>query len=252
MPTPFMHLQMAEWIRGDTRLCGRARTLVQQEWPAFYLGSIAPDLNAISDIRRFASHFYHTPPAPGEWGYTGLFASHPHLAESDNLAPDHAIFIAAYSAHLMLDVRWFRQILVPYFFEQGEWQDNKERFLIHNILLTYLDKLAFATLPEDAGQTLAAATPQAWLPFAADELLINWQKTIVSQLYPGATIRTIEIYSGRMGMTPSEFSAHLDDPSWMVANLFERVPITQVQTILQDAIGQSIDLITTYLQNHSV
>ena len=248
MPTPFMHLQMAEWIRRDERLHGRARTLIEQEWPAFYLGNIAPDVNAIhSDISRKATHFYNIPPSPEEWGYPDMFTAYPHLAASQELSPAQAVFVAAYSIHLMLDVRWFREVLVPYFFEQGEWQDNKERFLVHNTLLTHLDGLAFATLPQEAGEILAAATPQHWLPFAPDEALICWQETVAPQLFPGATTRTIEIYSGRMKMTPAEFSAHLEDPAWMNTNLFQRVPVPQVQAMLHDALGQSIEVITTYL-----
>lgn len=248
MPTPFMHLQMAEWIRRDERLCGRVRTLVEQEWSAFYLGSIAPDINAISpEISRIASHFYHTPPTPDEWGYTGMLTDFPQLADSSALTPAHAVFISAYSAHLMLDVRWFREVLVPYFFEQGEWLDNKERFLVHNILLTYLDQLAVAMLPENAGLTLAAATPHQWLPFADDSLISRWQEAVAPQLLPGGTSRTVEIYSGRMKMTPTEFSAHLDDPAWMESQLFGRVPVAQVQAMLTHAIGQSIEIITAYL-----
>lgn len=247
MPTPFMHLQMAEWIRSDERLCGRARTLVEQQWPAFYLDSIAPDVNAISDITRMATHFYHIPPEPDEWGYTEMFAEYPSLAESVKLAATQAVFIAGYSAHLLLDVRWFREVLVPYFFEQGEWADNKERFLVHNILLTHLDTLAFESLPEEAGAVLAAATPDHWLPFAPDPALVQWQEAVAPQLYPGATTRTIEIYSGRMKMTPEQFAAHLHDPAWMETNLFQRVPVPQVQAMLQDAIGQSIAVINHYL-----
>ncbi len=248
MPTPFMHLQMAERIRQDERLCGRARQLVEQEWPAFYLGNIAPDVNAISsDISRKATHFYNIPPAPDEWGYPDMFSLWPQLALSHELSPAQAVFVAAYSIHLMLDVRWFREVLVPYFFEQGEWVDNKERFLVHNVLLTYLDERAFATLPQGAGETLAAATPQHWLPFAPDAALVGWQETVAPQLFPGATTRTVEIYSGRMKISPAEFAAHLEDPAWMDNNLFQRVPVPQVQAMLHDAIGQSIDVITTYL-----
>ncbi len=248
MPTPFMHLQMAEWIREDGRLRGRARTLVEQEWPAFYLGNIAPDVNAIApEISRRTTHFYNIPPAPDEWGYPDMFHAYPHLADTRRLSAAQAVFIAAYSIHLLLDVRWFREILRPYFFEQGEWVDNKERFLIHNLLLTYLDGLAFTALPKEAGVTLAAATPHHWLPFAPDKSLIDWQEMVAPQLLPGGSSRTVEIYSGRMKMTPGEFVAHLEDADWMTVHLFQRVPVPQVQAMLRDAVGQSIEVITTFL-----
>lgn len=250
MPTPFMHLKMAEAMRSELADGANGRLLRQlcDHWPAFYLGSVAPDYQTICDVPREVTHFYHLPPDPENKAYPRMFATHPELASAAQLDPDHAVFIAAYAAHLLLDIIWFWDVLVPHFVQRDDLGGRHERFLVHNIVLTYLDRQSVASLPPTAAATLAAAAPDCWLPFAGDGELQAWQRLLVDQLRPGATIRTVEIYAGRMAMTPAEYAARLDDPVWMQANVFDRVPVEQIQARLATAVAESITVIANYLQ----
>ena len=54
----------------------------------------------------------------------------------------------------MLDLIWFRQIVVPEFYNAPQLGDVRNRHLLHLILLSYLDKLAFEALPDTAGNIL--------------------------------------------------------------------------------------------------
>ncbi|MEW5988090.1 MAG: zinc dependent phospholipase C family protein [Chloroflexota bacterium] len=247
MPTPFMHLYMAEQMRVHSRFNGRVRALVEQEWPAFYMGSVAADVNSISTIPREATHFYQMPPAAGERADQTMLARYPQLAEAKALSSAQAVFIAAYSAHLLADVWWFHQVLIPYFFTPPHWAGQKERFKVHNMLLTYLDQQAFEALPTTAATTLAAATPQNWLPFAPDGILINWRQTLVNQLQPGGVVETVSVYAGRLHISPEDFAAHLHDSQWMIENVFCRVPIEQVQAGLAAVVEESVGLVSDYL-----
>jgi hypothetical protein len=247
MPTPFMHLQIAERIWAQPNLETAVRELLAREWPAFYLGSVAPDYQTICDIPRERTHFYELPPDPLAEAHAVMLARHPELADLAELSPAQAVFIAAYSAHLMLDLRWYREVLAPLFIQSPHWQDHRQRFIIHNVLLTYLDKIALETLPADAAVTLAAAEPQAWLPFAEDGDLLRWRDILVAQLQPGASILTVAIYAQRLNLSPAEFAARLEDPIWMNEQLFNRVPVAQVQELLDTAVPQSVSLITEYL-----
>jgi hypothetical protein len=114
-------------------------------------------------------------------------------------------------------------------------------------LLTYLDKLAFESLPETAVSTLAAAQAEQWLPFARNEHLLSWRDEIVPQRQPGACIRTIEIYAERLGMTPDEFAINIEDPDWMDRHIFGQLPVLEIQNILDTAVPRSVDLIANYL-----
>jgi hypothetical protein len=248
MPTPFMHLRIAERIRAHGRLPGDIGQLLAQEWPAFYLGSVAADYQVISAIPREDTHFYGLPPAPDSQAHEVMLAAFPELAVAANLPPEQAVFVSAYMAHLLLDLRWYREVLAPYFLQASHWENHRQRFTIHNILLTYLDQEALAALPATAGATLSAANPVQWLPFAADADLVRWRDLIAGQLQPGAASQTIEIYADRLAISPGEFAANLTNASWMQEQLFSRVPVATVQAMLDSAVDQSVKLITGYLE----
>ena len=243
-----MHLQVAERIRAHPDLCGNVARILDQTMPAFYLGNVAADFQTIADIPREATHFYRLPPAPETVAHTRMLEQYPQLAHAGALPLEQAVFIAAYRAHLLLDLLWYWKVLIPYFAEAPDWEaDHRQRFLVHNTLLTYLDKLALESLPPTAGDTLAAAQPHDWLPFAGDGDLIRWRDLLVEQLQPGATIQTITIYAARMHIEPAEFAANLADPQWMQQQVFDKAPIDEVQTIITSGMEQSVSLISNYL-----
>lgn len=250
MPTPFMHLHVAEQIYtlAGSMGNGRLQSTLAADWPAFYLGSVAPDVNAISTITRETTHFYDMPPARDEMAYPTMLAQYPQLNNLAEMPSAQVIFVAAYSAHLMLDLIWLREIVYPFFYLPKHLGDRRQRQLTHFILLTYLDTIALNALPETAVSTLAAANPTGWAPFIPDAILGDWQAMLAAQLVPGATAQTVEIYAGRLGMSPAEFAANLQDPVWMQAQVFDMIPVAQVQQILQTAVPQSLDLITNYLK----
>jgi hypothetical protein len=243
-----MHLRIAEQIMGEAERGNcRLHALLQQEWPAFYFGSVAPDYQSICGIPREQTHFYGIPPEPDNQGYNVMLRQFPELAHSQQLPPTQAMFVAAYSVHLMYDLIWLRDIVDPYFFHAKDMGDRQQRILVHFILLTYLDKLAFESLPETAVSTLAAAQAEQWLPFARNEHLLSWRDEIVPQLQPGACIRTIEIYAERLGMTPDEFAINIEDPDWMDRHIFGQLPVPEIQNILDTAVPRSLNLIADYL-----
>lgn len=250
MPTPFMHLHIAEQIRqkainnGSHRLAG----ILSAEWPAFYLGSVAPDVNAITAIRRVETHFYEPSLPLQHDAYQEMLRRYPQLNHAARLPPPQAVFVAAYSAHLLLDIIWMRQIVGPFFFQRARLGPPAQRRLIHFVLLTYLDTLALAALPDTAVTTLAQARPATWLPFVPDEALIEWRDTVAAQLQPGAPVRTVEIYAGRLGLSAAAFAAALHDPAWMAEHVFEKLPVAEIQGIVQTAVPQSVQLIDDYLQ----
>ncbi len=245
-----MHLHVAEQIYTLAGLAGNGRlqTSLSAEWPAFYLGSVAPDVNAISAIPREATHFYKMLPAWEEMAYPTMLARYPQLGNPANIPPAQAMFVAAYSAHLMLDLIWLREVVHPFFHLPKSLGDRQQRRLTHFILLTYLDTIALNALPATAVSTLAAANFNQWLPFIEDSVLVEWQAMLVAQLSPGSPVKTVEIYAERLGISAAQFAANLQDPVWMQAQVFDKIPVDQVQQILQTAVPKSLDLIINYLK----
>ena len=248
-----MHLHIAEQIieLSAANGNGRLQSALASNWPAFYLGSVAPDVNAISAISRESTHFYDVPPAKEERAYPTMLALYPQLADLAAMTPGQAMFVAGYSAHLMLDLIWLREVVYPFFYLPKNLGDRQQRTLTHFILLTYLDTIALNALPETAVSTLAAAQSEQWLPFVSDDILAEWQAMLVAQLQPGAPVKTIEIYAGRLGISPTQFADNLQNPDWMRTEVFDKIPVQQVQAILQTAVPQSVQLISNYLSLNS-
>lgn len=248
MPTPFMHLRVAERIRRHPDLRPGVRQQLDAAWPAFFLGNIAPDFQTICDVPREVAHFYELPPARNVVAYEKMLEKHPELANPGTLSTDHAVFIAGYRAHLLLDLRWYWDILIPCFVEAENWPaDHRKRFLVHNTLLTYLDRQSLDKLPGSAGRTLAAAMPQRWLPFAGDGDLIRWRDMIAAQLAPGTVPATVAIYAERMRMSAKTFAANLDDPAWMDEQVFRKVSLDQVIAVIDSGVDESVHLVGAYL-----
>jgi hypothetical protein len=177
-----------------------------------------------------------------------MFASYPALSRPDGIHEAEVAFIAGYCAHLALDLIWHREVLQPVFLLADSWASNRQRYLVHNTLLTYLDREAVASLRGDAAVALASAEPIGWLPFARDRELRAWRDFIAGQLAPGGSVRTVGVFAGRMRMSEEEFAANLSDPDWMADYLFGRVPIAAVQRALDDAVTSGARLVTAYLE----
>lgn len=247
MPTPFMHLRIAEQLRQRAKPGSVAHCLFDTAWPAFLLGSVAPDCQSVADLSRETTHFYRGEPGPAEDAYALVLARYPELRNGPALTRDHGAFVAAYCTHLLYDVVWFREILIPHFAESNHWQSHQERFLAHNSLLIYLDQLALQERSPDTGPSLLAAQPKRWLPFVPDEVLVRWRDVVAAQLAPGAEIQTIAVYARRLKLAPEEYAANLANPAWMAETIFDRVPLSLVRAILDDALARSLVVIERYL-----
>lgn len=250
MPTPFMHMRVAEQLAARSRDADRTTDALPpalgREWPAFYFGHIAPDYQALCGVRRSATHFYRLPPALRDEAVRNLLAQHPQLANAPLLEPDQAAFLAGYLAHLFLDLVWHFDVVMPYFIDSPLISDATQGHLLHLLLLAHLDGEARAALAPAAQAELLAARPRAWAPFAPDAELATWRDYVAAQLAPGAPSRTADIYGARLGMEPGQFAAALADPA-RVTELFRLLPVEAVRERLEAAVPQSLALVTSYL-----
>lgn len=243
-----MHLHVAEQICQRHNLPDELRERLREEWSAFYLGSVAPDFQVISSIRREVTHFYSLPPDPDDYDAFGrMLTAYPALADPTKLSAEQAVFTAAYGAHLLYDLIWDHQILTPCF-RKIEWGDRYQRYMSHNILLTYMDRLAYGELPETAGQVLGNITAEGRLPFDEEHKLAEWQALLVNQLQPEAEIQTVQIYAQRLQMEPAEFSSRLDNEQWMYEFVFQHVSLERVAEATAAAVERSVDLLYGYLR----
>jgi hypothetical protein len=253
VPTPFYHLSIAQDLLRHPALAPGARRSLRQNWPAFLLGSTAPDVQSISGQSRRLTHFFELPLQPGVLPpWEQMLVDYPRLApwetaagsRDEALTPAQAAFIAGYLCHLQADWLWVQAIFAPVFGPDQPWETFHHRLFLHNVLRAYLDRQILADLPEGLDRELAQAEPQGWLPFVADQHLAQWRDFLAGQLRPGAESRTVEVFAARQGLAPEAFYRLLDSEDQMEREVFSRLPRQQLEAYRQRLLDENLKLLT--------
>ncbi len=239
MPTPFTHLAVAAELLST----GRLPAPVSDHRPAFLLGSIAPDVQVLSQQTREATHFFPVPLDGAPPAAQTLLALYPSLAPLGALPPAQAAFMAGYLSHLVFDQLWVRLIFEPVFGLAQAWETFAERLYLHNVLRAHWDALDLARLTPPVSVELAAAQPQGWLPFVEDRHLAAWRDLVAAQLGEAGASRTVEVFAARMGVDPAAFAALLAHPAELNRRLFSRLAPTSLDDYRAAALTESLALI---------
>jgi hypothetical protein len=248
MPTPVMHLALAEEILGKDDLSPTIRRLLIQQRGSFLLGNTAPDVQTTSGQARHETHFYFLPPTTDRPAHETLFAAHPGLARAGSLSPAQAAFIAGYIAHLLLDELWLYDIFLPYFIStEREWGTRRERLFLHNVLRTWMDCGDQQRLNGRVDVALRNVQPRGWLPFVADQHLEAWRDWLVEQLRPGHVVRTAEVFAQRMGVPVDEVKAVLGSPRQMDERIFRHIPRDVLQSFHDVGYERALGLLDWYI-----
>jgi len=245
MPTPIMHLALAEEILHRDHLPPAVRRLLIQQRGPFLLGHTAPDVQTVSGQARDETHFYTIPPTSDRPAHETLFAAHPQLAHAGPLPPAQAAFVAGYIAHLLLDELWLTDIFQRYFL--WDWGPRGERMFLHNVLRTWMDRQDQPRLNGSLIIALRRTRPQGWLPFVGDEHLEAWRDWLVEQLVPGHTVRTAEVFAQRMGVPVAQVETVLSSSQQMEERVFRRVPRSALQAFHDVGYARSVALIGRYV-----
>lgn len=245
-----MHLAAAEQIIAHPTLTTPARHALTTNRPAFYLGSIAPDYQAICDIPRIKTHFYSASdfdPTRAE-GWPRLAQQYPHLANHSSQSAGEATFWAGYCAHLLYDVFWLEGVFKHFATPEAE-RDSKEaqhRYMAQNSLLTYYDQQALQALPPSAESWLTSAPLPNETPFLRQAILHQWQAMIVGQLAPNAPVMTVQIYAKRMKLSAEQFAGLLADPVWLEQTLSAYIDLDRVKEVEQQALETSVEALNHF------
>jgi hypothetical protein len=219
MPTPFMHLKVAQDLLRDSQVPPPLRDLLNAHRGAFLLGSIAADARISSGIKRDHTHFYRYDEELQDHPWRTMLECYPSLWNPPDLA--QRVFVAAYVAHLAMDELWMIDMLRPQFWS-ADWGTRESRFFTLHILLSAVDARDYDLIEDWQAQTLLAAQPCDWLPFISDTDLHGWRDFIGTQLIEGS--ETLDVLSARVKSSPEDFRAVLESRERMQADLWAQVP----------------------------
>lgn len=221
MPTPFTHLRYAERALSDPALSSAARDLLEASLPEYLVGSVVADAQGLANLRREVTHFYtyDRPIDPMPWVI--MFDHHPALRAPDD--PAERAYVGGYVFHLAMDAYWTTFMTGPEF-GQREWAPRGQRFLMLHLMLITMDERDMQALNEALSLRFGDAQPGDWLPFLPHDAVTGWQGIIYQQIKPGGISETFDVLAPRVGMTPAELKAVLDDRERVERDLWANVP----------------------------
>lgn len=245
MPTPFTHLAFAKRLREDSQLSPSLRALVESEWSAFLLGSVAADGHTLAGLKREDTHFYSYDRPIEAHPWVAMLTCNPTLKQPYSRA--QLAFVAGYAAHLSMDEVWSVDMLRPHFVER-EWASRSQRWLMLHILLISMDERDQSRLPSGMAGELHAAQPLHWLPFLSDEAVAAWGEVIYRQIKPGGSSETLEIFGGRINQSPRQLRAILDSPEQMDADLWAHISHALLADIEAKMYAYAIEQMGQYVE----
>ena len=148
---------------------------------AYYLGSTAPDIRAMTRWPREQTHFAPLSVEEVGTGTNTMFRMHPELRE--DMSPASRAFLAGYVGHLAADEVWITSVFRPHFDIAEESRltgDQVEANIWDRAMQLDLDRQA---LPQISGDThpetwLACSDHNVSMPFFEEGLLTEWKDRV--------------------------------------------------------------------------
>jgi len=171
-----MHIHLANEVAEQLD-----RSYVFDHLGAYYLGSTAPDIRAMTRWPREQTHFAPLSVEEVGTGTKTMFRMHPELQEE--MSPASQAFLAGYVCHLAADEVWITSVFRNHFdtAEASRLTDDQiEANIWDRAMQLDMDRQA---LPQISG----GAHPEKWLscsdqdvsmPFFEDGLLTEWKERV--------------------------------------------------------------------------
>jgi len=135
MPPPVLHMSLAKTLADALTL-----TDIDADRGAYYLGSTAPDIRAITRWDRERTHFF----ALDEFGHQdsvrSMFDAYPDLADRSKASPGTASFLAGYITHLVLDEGWISEVYRPLFGERSPLAGSERANVMDRVIQFEMDR----------------------------------------------------------------------------------------------------------------
>lgn len=218
---------------------------------AFLLGTISPDVRAISGHSREATHFFEIPPREGHMAHDLMFGRWPSLKHVTSMEPVRAAFVAGYVTHLIMDQVWVERIVMPYLFIDGVmWSTGHPNWRLYSILMSYMEYQAAERLPGGTVGLVERATPQGeWLPFVKDHYLVEWRDRVTGLIRRGGARVISRMFAQTNHMSSEALEAIVLSEERMAAEAYPVVSHKQLQAFRDEAARLSADAVLAYLSD---
>lgn len=135
MPAPVLHMSLAKTAADALRLAD-----IEADRGAYYLGSTAPDIRAITRWERERTHFFDLNDFRHQDSVRALFKAYPELEDRAKVNESTASFIAGYITHLVLDEAWISEVYRPLFGERSPLAGSERANVMDRVIQFEMDR----------------------------------------------------------------------------------------------------------------
>jgi hypothetical protein len=173
MPPPVLHMSLAKKLADSLAVSD-----IDRDRGAYYLGSTAPDIRAITRWDREKTHFFNLDDFGHQDSVRRLFEVHPELGDRDNVGPGTAAFLAGYITHLVLDEGWISEVYRPLFGERSPLAGSERANVMDRIIQFEMDRREreHRERIESMRREIAATALEVTIGFIDFDTLQRWRE----------------------------------------------------------------------------
>jgi hypothetical protein len=221
---------------------------------AYYLGSTAPDIRAITRWERERTHFFDLNNFEHQDSVQSMFAAFPELSNRAAVTTGTASFMAGYITHLVLDEGWIAEVYRPLFGERSALGGSERANVMDRVIQFEMDRSRRedrATVDAMRAEIAATALDIA-VGFMDMETLARWREVNLDFLQAPATWDRFRNVASRhlsaYGVTdPNEVEAFMAEVPSLLLETVDHVGWGRVQSYLDSALARARSQIQEYL-----
>jgi hypothetical protein len=222
---------------------------------AYYLGSTAPDIRAVTRWDRERTHFFDLNEFGHQDSVRAMFEAYPELTDRAKVGPATASFLAGYMTHLVLDEGWISEVYRPLFGERSPLAGSERANVMDRVIQFELDRRQREDRDTiDAMQTEISATAlEVTIGFIDLETLQRWREVNLDFLRAPPTWERFRNVASRhlsaYGVSePERIEAFMAEVPSILQETVDHVGWERVQHYLDTALARARTEIKGYLQ----
>ena len=220
---------------------------------AFILGSVSPDIRAITKWPREHTHFVPLNVKEIGSGTRAMFDKHPNLNHASSTNTQTRAFLAGYISHLALDETWITQVYQPYLGNISSFSSPVEATIADRVIQLDADRAARILL-NDANPilvTLENSEDNVTIEFISRKLLREWRMWVckyIRQPFSWERLHFLVQRSHKDDDTANkQVDLFLDTLDINLDRIYARLPSDCIGRFTQESITQATRLIKHYL-----
>jgi hypothetical protein len=228
---------------------------IEADRGAYYLGSTAPDIRAVTRWERERTHFFDLNEFGHQDSVRAMFEAYPGLTDRSQVGPATASFLAGYMTHLVLDEGWISEVYRPLFGERSPLAGSERANVMDRVIQFELDRRQREDRDTiDAMKAEISATAlEVTIGFIDLETLQRWREVNLDFLRAPPTWERFRNVASRhlsaYGVSePEHIEAFMAEVPSILQETVDHVGWERVQHYLDSALARARAEIKGYLQ----